>query len=258
MVEFIKATNRRTLIADLIHILLNLAYVVIVTCAIIIFSTPWAAFGLVFISKWRVISVRTRYWWANALSNLPDFLLGLGIVTLMWVSGSIAVQIFLAIIFAVWLIVIKPQHKHRYVIIQSGISQFVAMSALFSVAYMLPVWLVCLIVFVIGFSTARQALGTYDEEARSLLSAIWGFILMEIGFVAWHWTIAYQIVPTLEIPQFAITSSALGFVTHRCYRAWHNDQIISWKEIRWPVLFTGTLLIVLLLFFSGLWDATTL
>ena len=259
MVEFIKSAHKRSIIADVLHIVFNLLLAAAVMWLVILFPTsPWAAYGLVFVSKWRTIAVRTRFWWPNILANSPDLLFGLGIVTLMWVSGSLVVQIILTVFYAIWLIVIKPLHKRHHVMIQAGLSQFVALSALFSIGYALQDWAIVLIVFMIGFSVARQALGTFDETNRSFLSAIWGLLIAELAFVTWHWTIAYQIVPGLKISQFAIIVTALAFVSERCYAGWHNDHKISWNEIKVPVLFVGILIAAMLLFFSGLWDASTL
>ena len=259
MVEFIKSAHKRSIIADVLHIVFNLLLAAAVMWLVILFPTsPWAAYGLVFVSKWRTIAVRSRFWWPNILANLPDLLFGLGIVTLMWVSGSLVVQIILTAFYAIWLIVIKPLHKRHHVMIQAGLSQFVALSALFSIGYALQDWAIVLIVFMIGFSVARQALGTFDETNRSFLSAIWGLLIAELAFVTWHWTIAYQIVPGLKISQFAIIVTALAFVSERCYAGWHNDHKISWNEIKVPVLFVGILIAAMLLFFSGLWDASTL
>lgn len=259
MVELIKSAHKRSLIADIIHILFNVLYAIAVTAFVILFPTsPWAAYALVIIAKWRTVAVRTRFWRSNILANLPDTLFGLGIVTLMWVSASLSVQILLTGVYVIWLVLIKSLYKRHHVMIQAGITQFVSLAALSSVAYLMPVWVAVLITFVIGFSVARQALGTYDEADRSFLSAVWGLVLAEMVFVFWHWTIAYQIMPGLKVSQFAIIAAALAFIAIRCYNGWHDDHKISWKEIRTPVIFVGILIISMLLFFSGLWDASTL
>jgi hypothetical protein len=88
-------------------------------------------------------------------------------------------------------------------------------------------------VFVIGFSSARHALSTYDEADRGLLSLVWGFLVAQLGFVAWHWTIAYSISPTLKIPQIAIIISAIAMLAERGYAAWYDDGRISWSEMKW-------------------------
>lgn len=259
MVDFIKSAHKRTVLANILHILFYVVYVLLVLFLIVLFPTaPWAALAVVLLSKWRVISVRPRYWWANILSNLTDTMLGLGVVILMWVSSSLPIQIILALAYIVWLVSIKPQHKRHIVVIQAGVAQFVALWALFSVGYMIPLFVLVMTVFVIGFGAARHALSAYDEVDRGLLASVWGFVIAQLGFVAWHWTIAYSITSTLKIPQIAIIIAALAFLAEKSYVAWRNDQKISWNEIKWPAAFVGIVLVMLLFFFSGLWDASTL
>ena len=253
MVEFIKSAHRRGVIASIFHALFNAAYAAVVMGLVMLLpNAPWPALALVLVAKWRVIAVRPRYWWANVLSNLPDTLLGLGIVTLMWLAGVWQIQVVLAVLYALWLIVLKPQHKRHWVMVQAGVSQFVALAALFAISHWLPVWAVVGLVFVIGFAIARQVLVQYDEKNANFLAFIWGLLLSELSFVAWHWTIAYQITPTLKIAQFAIIAAILSFVAERGYAAWHNDERITWNEMCLPVVFASVSLAVLLFMFSGL------
>lgn len=259
MVELIKSPQRRSVLASVLHALFYVLYAAAVLFLLIIFPTaPWAALALVIISKWRVIAVRPRYWWANILSNLPDAFFGLGIVTLMWVSGSLPVQIFLTVVHIAWLVFLKPQHKRHMVMIQAGISQFVAVWALFTVSHLLPSTVAVFLMFLIGFSSARHALSAYDEADRGLLSLIWGFLVAQLGFMAWHWTIAYSITPTFKLPQIAIIVATIAMLAERGYAAWRDDGVITWKEMKWPTIFVVLVLAVLLLLFSGLWDASTL
>ena len=259
MVEFIRSVNRRGMIANILHVLFNVAYAAATMGLIMLLpETPWPALALVLVAKWRVIAVRPRYWWTNILSSLPDTLLGLGMVTLMWVAAAWPVQVVLAVLYAAWLIILKPQHRRQYVMIQAGASQFVALAALFAIGHLLPVWLVVGLVFVIGFAVARQILIQYDEKDHGFLASIWGLLLAELGFAAWHWTIAYQITPTLKLAQFAIIAAVLGFVVARSYTLWRTDERLTWNGIGLPLIFAAAVLVVLLFLFNGLWDATTL
>lgn len=259
MVDFIKSVHKRSVLANILHVLFYVFYVAAVLALVILLpSSPWAALGLVVLSKWRVVFVRPRYWWANILSNLPDTLLGMGVVILMWTSASLPVQILLTLFYLVWLVVIKPKHKREMVILQAGLSQFISLWALFSIGYMIPLPLLVLLTFLIGFSTARHALSSYDEKDRGLISFVWGFLVAQLGFVAWHWTIAYSITPTLRVPQIAIMVAVISLLVERGYIAWYNDEKIEWNEIKWTVGFVSLALAILLFAFSGLWDASTL
>jgi len=264
MIEFISLARKRGVIADILHAAFNLLFAVAVTALVIIFpDTPWPALVLVLLAKWRVIAVRPRYWWINFLGSLPDLMLGFGVVVLMWQAqiatlGSTTlvawpVQVALGLFYAVWLIVIKPQHKHNWVLIQSGLSQFVSLMALFSIAYRLPLAAAVILGFVATFAAARQVLGLHEEKSQTLLSLVWGLAAAELVFAAWHWTVAYQITPLLKIPQIAIIIAVLGFVAERAYAGWRNNQVVQWREISLPLIFALAVIFLLIFGFSGLW-----
>jgi hypothetical protein len=263
MVEWIKLARRRGLWADVLHVVFNLLFVTVVVLAVALFpDTPWPALGLVLLAKWRVIAVRPRYWWANILSSLPDALLGFGVVVLMWQASDTAavtgenawpVQIGLGVFLALWLIVLKPQTKRTWVLAQSGVSQFVGLTALFSVASMIPLSALVAAAAVVAFAAARQALGLYEEKALSLLSMVWGLAVAELAFAAWHWTVVYQITPLIQIPQIAIIIAAISVVVERTYRGWHGDKKIEWQEVGVPLLFTLAVVALLMFGFGGLW-----
>jgi hypothetical protein len=257
--EFIRSATKHGTFSGIIHILFNVLFAGIVWALVVVFpSMPIAAMGLVVLAKWRTLAVRPRYWWTNFLSNLPDLLLGLGVVVFMWQSGVWQIQLVLTALYIIWLTVIKPQHKHHFILIQVGAEQFVALAALFSIDYDWPVWVVVLASFTIAFATARQLLAQYDEKSRNFLATAWGLIVAELSFVAWHWSIAYQITPTLKVSQFAIIVTILAFVTERGYHSYSKHDHIRWVDIQWPVMFAGVVISVLLFLFSGLWDAASL
>lgn len=258
--ELIKSVRKRGLVAKSLHVVFNIAYVAALFASVYFFpGTPWAAFFLVFVSKWRIFAVRPRYWFANLLSNLTDLLLGIGVALLMWQNGdSLVLQIILAALYAVWLILVKPMHKHTWILIQAGTAQFVALTALFSVAHMIPLPIVVLMCFLIGFVVARHILDAHREDSRTLLAMVWGLIVAELGFVAYHWTIAYQIYGSLQIPQIAIIIAVMAFVVERAYDSLRKHGFVRWSDLRWPVIFASTLIAMLLILFSGLNSASQL
>ncbi len=258
--ELIKSVKKRGIVSRTLHVLFNALFVAALLGLILGFpDTPWAALALVLVSKWRIFAVRPRFWFANLLSNMTDLLLGLGIVLLMWeCDGALAIQCVLAALYAVWLIFVKPMHKRLWVLIQAFTSQFVALAALFSVAHLIPLVFVVVLSFAIGFSAARHVLSIHKENSRTLLSMVWGLIVAELGFVAYHWTIAYTIFAPLKIAQIAIVVTVLGFVADQCYESRRLHDKVRWQDVRWPVLFAVVLIGMLLFWFSGLNSASQL
>jgi len=260
--ELLKSASRRSLLSEATYIVLNLALAGVTFGLVLAFESPLPAFIFVMLSKWRIFAVRPRFWFANLQTNLVDTLLGLSAVVLMWqASGVLLFQLVIAILFAAWLLLLKPRSKRHSMLLQAGIAQFISITALFSVAYMWPAAAVVVLVWLISYSTARHALSAYDEEDVTLLSLVWGFVGAELGWLAYHWTIAYaplESVAAFKIPQMAILLLGFSYLAERVYASHRkNDGMIVIGDFKWQLLFVGAIMIMILVLFNGL-DITEL
>lgn len=245
--ELIKSAAKRSRVSDFVYIFLNLALALAVLGLTMAFSPPYLAYFAILLSKWRVLAVRPRFWLANIQANAVDVFVGISTVTLIWQASSAPlVQVLLAILYAAWLLVLKPSAKRRFITMQAGISQLLALSALLSVAYMFDTGPVTLIAWGVGYICARHVLSTYDDEDTTLLSMMWGFVVAEIVWLAQHWTVAYQMSGSLMIPQAAIIISLIGYVAARSYDLQHHHTL-SWKAIRGTMLFSIAVISILLI-----------
>ena len=245
--DLIKSSARRSKASDIAYILLNLAFVVAVHVITVSFTPPYLAYLLVALSKWRVFAVRPRYWFANLQTNTVDVCVGFSVVTLLWLaSGNIVVQLLVSAIFAAWLLIIKPRSKPVFVKLQAGISQFLGMVALFSVAYQFDPFVSVLIGWLIGYAVARHILSLYHDVNTTQLSLIWGLVLAELSWLGAHWTSAYQLTGALMIPQIAIIASLLGFVAVRAYGEYDSTGAVTVKGLRSPLIFCGLMMALLL------------
>ncbi|MEO5691271.1 MAG: hypothetical protein ABIQ64_03745 [Candidatus Saccharimonadales bacterium] len=244
--ELIKSVARRSKLSDVVYITLNLAVAAAVLVLTVAFQPPYVAYLLVVVSKWRVFAVRPRFWWANFQTNMVDLVVGICAVTLIWqASGTFIIQLLLAVLYAAWLLIIKPRSSRKFMILQAGISQFLGLTALFSVAHFLDSSIIVALCFLIGLATARHILSSYDDEDITLLSVIWGFLLAELGWLCYHWVVAYDITTSLLLPQVAILAGLLGFVTIRFYDAKYHKKSLA-KHLRAPVIFSLAVLSILL------------
>lgn len=257
--DLIKSAARRSRLGEVTYIVLNLAFAGMVFALTVLFDPPVVAYLLILLSKWRVLAVRPRYWFANIQTNIVDVMVGLSAVTLIWLaSGAIMVQLLLAMLFAAWLLIVKPRAKRPWILAQAGISQFVGLTALFSVAYLWPSFLVVFAAWLIGYSVARHALGAYNEESATLLALAWGLVIAEFAWLTYHWTIAYTVISELKVPQIALLAGLFGFVGIKLYASYHNsDRAFKLSDMRWPLLFAVAVILMLLVRFSGL-DMTEL
>jgi hypothetical protein len=253
--EFLKSSKRRSLFSELVYILLNVALAVGLLVIVWAIASPYAAFALVLLSKWRIFAVRPRYWFANLQANLVDVIVGLSIVILLYAaSGALVAQLVLTALYIVWLLIIKPRSKRSYVTIQAGTAVFLGVSALAIVSYDWIASLVVLCMWVIGYSAARHVLGSYEEAHISFYSLVWGLILAEIGWLTYHWTFAYDLpgVGDIQLSQTALIALSVSFVAERIYASYTKHGAVRSSDVLLPILLAVSVIIVLLLFFNNI------
>lgn len=258
--ELIKSASRRSRLGEVAHVVLNIAYAGLLFGLVLAYQPPYLAYLVVLLSKWRVLAVRPRFWFANIQANSLDLFVGLSVVTLMWVSnGATSVQLLLTFLFAIWLLIIKPNTKRSWIIIQAGVMQAVSLTALFSFAYALPSSVPTIASWLIGYIAARHVLVSFkDEEDRTLLSLAWGLVVAELAWLSYHWTIAYTLSGELKIPQVAIVVGLLGFLAMKVYGSLRdNDDKVVFRDIRWPIVFVVLVIALLMVRFNGM-DMTQL
>lgn len=257
--ELIKSAARRTRISEVAYVLLNVVYAAAVLLLLVEFEgQPYLAYLLVIISKWRVFAVRPRFWMANIRANMLDTLVGVGVVTLLWQNmGNTAYQIALTCAFVLWLVFLKPLSKRFWVVAQGGVGQFIALTALFTVAYTLPVEVVVGLAGLVGFVVARHVINIYSDEYEDVvLSVGWGLVIAEISWLGYYWTVAYT---SFRIPQISLITSLLGYmalvVYNYLYR--HEDLKNMRRDVGLPIVFSLVGIALILLVFNN-FDPTSL
>lgn len=253
--EFLKLPKRRTLFSELIYILLNVALAIALLVIVWAIASPYAAFALILLSKWRVFAVRPRYWFANLQANMVDVIVGLSVVILLYAaSGALVTQILLTLLYIAWLLVIKPRSKRMFVAIQAGAAIFLGVSALVQVSYGWIASLIVLLMWVIGYSAARHILGSYDEAHVSFYSLVWGLVLAEIGWLTYHWTFAYSIpgAGDIQLSQVALIALGVSFVAERVYASYIKHGAVRSADVMLPILLSGSVILILLTFFNTL------
>lgn len=259
---------RKMLVSVWLHALLNILLAVLVTVTAVSFQPAYLAYGLVFLSKWRVLAVRPRYWWANIQANTLDILVGIStVMAISNAAGETRVQVVFGFAYAVWLVFIKPGSSPRMMTAQALIAQLGALMALFSVAYTLPSSVVVIAAYVIGYIAARHFLSAFDEEHMAFLAMCWALFLAGMSWITFHMTLASNIFGPLSlgrstflVPHIALIVSAVGYIVARIYMAPNEESrsIKGWDS--WASLILAALTIVFLLGLAllGLFDASTL
>lgn len=255
--EFLRVVKRRSVLSEAVYILLNLGLAATVLIMIWATGSPWLALLLVFLSKWRVFAVRPRYWFTHVETNMVDLIVSLGFVLLIFLANqngrAMVVQIVLAILYAAWLLLLKPRAKRNAVAVQAAVAVAVGTIAISSLSYEWPSFLVVLAMWIVGYSAARHVLATYSEKDLRLLSLIWAFIIAELGWLTYHWTIAYSLpfVGGLKLPQATLIILGISFLAERVYNSYHKHGSVRVNEFILPMLLTLGVIVVLLLAFNA-------
>ena len=259
--DFLKRVRKRSFLSEAVYTVLNIALAVAVVVVIIYTGSVWFAIGLVILSKWRVFAVRPRFWWANLRSNLVDFIVSISFVLHMYIvndasivdSRKLLLLGILTVLYVGWLLYIKPRSKRSFVAIQAGVAVLMGTSALFAISYDWPVSVVVIAMWVIGYTAARHILSSYDEETHGLfISLAWGVVMAQLAWVAYHWTIAYNLplVTSLHIPQVAIIATLMSFLAFKSYDSFYKHAKIRMNDIILPLLFTLSVVLVLVTIFN--------
>ncbi|MEO5950421.1 MAG: hypothetical protein ABIQ04_03145 [Candidatus Saccharimonadales bacterium] len=253
--EFLKAAKRRTVLSELTYIALNIGLAAAILVVVLVIESPVPAIAIVLLSKWRVLAVRPRYWFANIQANTVDIIVSLSYVVLLYAAGgALFAQCLIAALYVAWLLFLKPRSKRSLVALQAGIALFFGIAALSIVSFGWPVSVVIVVIWIIGYSTARHILGSYDEPHSHFFSLIWGLILSEIGWLTYHWTIAYSLpgVGHIKLPQVAIIMLAVSFAAERIYTSYEKHNEIKVGEIILPILLSVSIVLVLLVRFNDI------
>ena len=260
--EFLKFVRKRSFLSEFTYTVLNIALAVGVFLIVRYTDAVWFAIVLVVVSKWRVLAVRPRYWWANIQSNMVDFIVSLSVVILMYTvniqatigdTSKLFLLLGLTVAYIVWLLYIKPRSKRSYMALQSGLAVFLGMSALFTISFEWIASLVVICAWLIGYSSARHILNSYDDETHSLFIALaWGFVIAEISWISYHWAIAYPlpIFPSLMLPQAALAVTLISFLAYKVYDSFYHHAKVRMSDVLLPLLFTLSVLVVILIIFN--------
>ena len=259
--EFLKSARKKSFVSEATYALLNIALAIAVTLIVYYTSSILLAIIAVIISKWRIFAVRPRYWWANLRSNMVDFTVHISLVIHMYgvhVSAlpentKIPIMAALTLLYIGWLLFLKPRSRRAAVIAQAGVAIFLGSTALFTAWYDWPVSVVVLGMWVIGFTSAQHALSSFDKETHNIfLSLFWGFVLAELSWAAYHWSVAYPLpfVSAVMIPQISLIATLVSWLAYKIYASQYAHDKVRSADILMPLLFTVGVITVLLVAFT--------
>lgn len=252
MVDYALARKSRNIASQVMHVILNLLLGVTAIYSTVLLNTPALGIVLVLLSKWRVLAVRMRYWWPNIKANLVDIIVGVSMVLLTYYMqpAEVWANLLMAILYCLWLTVIKPMSSERAALVQSMAAVFFGMSATSIGATNLNVIVQVFFAFVIGYAASRHILTQSEDHDFTITTLASGLVFSEVAWLCYTWSIVYPIL-TLRIPQVAIILTIFIFVYNYARQAMIKYQDdFRFKHILGPVLFGIILIGIIVLGFS--------
>ena len=250
--ELLRTARRRSVVSESIYVVLNVLLAVAIFATVFVTASPWYAFVLIVLSKWRVFAVRTRYWGANIRANMIDTIVGFSIVVFMYAaSGALYSQVGLTILYIIWLLIIKPRSKKNFVIAQAGIGILFGIGAIMQLSANWPAVVVVLLAWTVGYSAARHVLSVEHETHMNFLSLVWGFVVAEIAWLTYHWTIGYNMPSSIQMTQATIIIMLLSFLAERVHSSYQRDGKVQLQELMLPTLLCISIIGIVLFVFGG-------
>jgi hypothetical protein len=258
--EFLRVVRRRSVLSETIYILLNVALAAAVLISTIATGTPWLAIVLVLLSKWRIFAVRPRFWFAHVEANMVDLIVSIGVAILIYLAGQSGTtgaavgQVVLAILYAAWLLFLKPRARRVDVAAQAAVALVVGTMALESISYEWPSSLIVIAMWIIGYSCARHVFVSHSDSETRFMSMLWGFFIAEIGWLTYHWTIAYTLplAGGLKLPQVTLLVLGTSFLAERVYSSYMKHETVKLNDVMLPLfLVIGVIFILMTLFNSA-------
>ena len=249
--DLLKMHKRRSRLSEVAYVVLNIGLAAMVFAIVYTANSPWLAIAAVLLSKWRVLAVRPRFWFANLIANMVDIIVGVSaVVLLVAAQGSVVAQIVITLLYVAWLLFIKPRSRRVYVALQALIAIMAGITALSLVSYSWDSIFFVLAMWGIGYVAARHVLGSYDEPHTTLYSMITAFVFAEFGWIGFHWLMAYPLPNSgnIQLSQLALLIALLAFVAERAFASYHKYGTVRQADVLPSIILAVALGVVMLIF----------
>jgi hypothetical protein len=205
------------------------------------------AIALVILSKWRIFSVRPRYWLPLVRANAVDLIVGISTIIFMINTSSGLIQLIWAVAYAMWLILIKPSSSVFGISMQAFVAFLYGLVAVYlewggstAVILMIMTWIVC-------YSVARHFFTSFNETHSAFLSNAWAFFGASLTWILSFWLLYYQ-----AFSQVTLLLIVLGFGLATLYYLDQTDRLS--KLLRRQIIFVMIAVVFVTLVFSDWGD----
>jgi hypothetical protein len=209
------------------------------------------AFILIGLSKWRMLAVRPRFWVANIRANAIDITVGVSSLIFMTQTNSALWQFVWAIMYALWLVLLKPRSTVLYTSLQAAVGFALGLMALYTGWPDAPLYWLVLITGLICFLAARHFFDSFDEPYARLLAYLWGYFGAAAMWLLGHLLIVYPGKNGLITQPFVLLV-VVGSALATAYYLDHFDRFATFAKKQLLFVSLGVVLLLLVsLFYEG-------
>jgi hypothetical protein len=205
------------------------------------------ALSIIVLSKWRMFAVRPRFWASNVRANAIDLMVGISIVAFMTQSDGSVARLLWAVIYAAWLLVIKPSSNILTVTAQAFIGQLFVLMALYLSWANGPIYGLTVLTGLFCYLSARHFLDAFEEPYSRLLAFTWAYFGGALAWLFSHWLLYDH---KISLP--AILLSVLGYGLAVLYYLDHFDKLNL--ALKRQIIFIMFAVVIVLLAFSDWGD----
>ena len=223
-----------TLLPIIIFILVRLNNVVFIQLAL----------AVILLSKWRMFAVRPRYWPTNIRANAVDIIVGFSTVVFMIHTTSSLWQLVWVVVYATWLVGVKPVSNVLGVSLQATVAQLFGLMAIFLEWPAAPLYGLVAGTGIVCYVSARHFFDSFEESYSRLLSYTWGYFAAALTWLLGHWLMFYGV---LSQPTLLLTIIGYGIAT--LYYLDHYDRLS--KLLRRQFVFIMLAIVVAVLALSN-------
>jgi hypothetical protein len=204
---------------------------------------------VILLGKWRIFAVQPRHWWAHLRANAVDILFGLATLGAMVEASSQGLQIVLAVMYGLWLLLLKPRSTPFFVSLQALIAQTYALTTMYLLWGGASIFLLVLATGIVGYLCARHFMASFDEPHAPLYAHSWGYFNAALAWVLSHWLVYFPGPPDGgPVAQIVLLITTLGFGFASLYYLEQKDKLSI--IIRRQILFLMLAITVVVLVFS--------
>ena len=199
------------------------------------------ALSIILLSKWRMFAVRPRFWPAMIRANAVDIIVGISVLLFMVHAGTQWWQLGWAVLYGVWLILIKPASNMFMVSTQAMVAQLCGLSALYLAWSGAPLYGLVLATGLICYLAARHFFDSFDEPYAKMVAYLWGYFGAALAWLLGHWLLFYHSL----IAQPTLILSTLGYGLAVLYYFDHEGKLSTGLKRQFEFIMIAILVVIL-------------